>query len=236
MTAQAPAVGAYQRAIDGHLRADARFGFKLAYLRSFAAPKVASAVARHGRLIDDPRGRAKRTAALVLDIIQDIDSDRSRAAAMAVRTAHRGVEASVADYRYVLGCLLTTPIQFVDAADRHGFSEVERTSAVGAYRKVATALGLGNFPESFDAAVRYVDDYEAESACWTAAGALMAQTTLEAYAGTGVKRRLTFWLVRNSYSTPIVGEHLGLGRSSSAGRRLALSIYRLVRSLRGEAL
>lgn len=235
-TVEAPA-GAYQRAIDGPLRADARFGFKLAYLRCFSAPVVAHMVERHGALLRDPRSRAKRTAELVLAVIHDVDGDRAQQAADALRHAHRNVSADPVDYRYVLACLLTTPIEFVAKAGSRPFTEAEQVDAVRAYRRVGEALGLDGFPTSYDAALEHVRWYERAHGVHTAAGERMVRATIEAYTGPrGLRRALMVWLIRGSFVDGTVGGRLGLHDSSAAGRFLARWAYRTLRRIRGEAL
>lgn len=228
--------GAYEAALSGPHQRDLRFGFKLAYLRSFSVPSVARSVAAHGRLDHDPRARARRTADTVLAIVQSGDPAKRRAAAAALRTAHVGVDGHVDDFRYVLACLLVTPIEFVAAANRVGLTRTEVEGAVRAYRDVGAALDLGGFPTSYAEAADHLHEHERQHGCRTTDGARMVNATIEAYAGRARPRRyLVRWLIRGGFRNAQLTANLGLGRSSRASTSLALMAYRVLRRGKREA-
>ena len=146
-------------------------GHRLAYLRTFASPRVAALLDHTGQMRADPRRRATDTGVLMYMLIHHgLDSDIGLAIVERLNDLHEPYRIRNEDYLWVLATFTVLGIQVID---RHGWRKLldhERQAILIWYRELGTRMGITNIPDTYTAFEAWFSDYERANLRRTAAG------------------------------------------------------------------
>ena len=202
-------------------QAEIHAGFFVSYYRNFAVPSIARTLAGTGEMAARPLKRSYDTGIVIHEIIANgFDHERSRAMIGLLRRVHAGVPGSAEDFVYVLMTLLVLPLRWADAHGWRRLTDLEKEAATAFYAELGSRMGLGPVPASFEAACRFLDDYEARNLGPSPEGAALLAATVPA-----LENRLPAWLRRFTplvlalmMDRPQVADALGLKRAPAALR------------------
>ncbi|MEU6171240.1 oxygenase MpaB family protein [Streptantibioticus parmotrematis] len=144
-----------------HFPADYKVGLNLGFYRTFAVPTIARALARTEKLEREPRLRAKATGRLVYALIEHgLASPAAREVVSRLRTLHEGIDAGNEHYVYVMSAFCVCPVRWIDAHGWRRTTPKERAAAHRFYARLATEMGIEDFPASFEETRRWMREFE----------------------------------------------------------------------------
>lgn len=136
-------------------------GLNLAFYRSFAAPNIATLLAKTRVAVDEPVQRATDTAVLVWEMVMHgFDHERGRAALKRMNRIHSAFSIANDDHLYVLSTLVVVPIRFMDRYGWRRTFEHERIASAEFYQQMGRRMGLRDIPVGFAEFETYMRDYE----------------------------------------------------------------------------
>lgn len=211
----------YREMVLFDFQAEIHAGFFVSYYRNFAVPPIARTLAGSGEMAARPLKRSYDTGIVIHEIIANgFDHERSRAMIALLRRVHAGVPGTAEDFVYVLMTLLVLPLRWVEAHGWRRLTALEKEAATAFYSELGSRMGLGPVPASFEAACRFLDDYEDRNLGPSPEGAALLAATVPA-----LKNRLPAWLRRFTplvlalmMDKPEVADALGLKRAPTALR------------------
>ena len=138
-----------------------RVGFKLAFLRPFAVPRMADVLAGTGQMIDNADRRGQRTAVLMYEIIADgLEGPRARRVVEHINRAHSSPAVRQDDLTYVLCAFIVVPTRYIHRYGSRKLTPGEQEVSVQYYRELGRLLQIDDLPETYRDAERIFDDYE----------------------------------------------------------------------------
>ena len=156
-----------------------RFGWNLAFYRSFAVPRMAALLAHTGEIENRTMKRARDTGLMMYEIFeQGLDHPRSREVIRRLNRMHHQWDIDPDDYRYILTTFAVVPTRF---AQRHGWralSAPELDATYRFYRDLGQRMGIRSIPGSYRAMADWLDEYEAREVRHSAEGARLTALTL----------------------------------------------------------
>ncbi|WP_261792386.1 oxygenase MpaB family protein [Arthrobacter sp. PM3] len=200
-------------------QAEIHAGFFVSYYRNFAVPSIARTLAGTGEMAARPLKRSYDTGIVIHEIIANgFDHERSRAMIGLLRRVHAGVPGTAEDFIYVLMTLLVLPLRWVEAHGWRRLTGLEKAAATAFYAELGRQMGLGPVPESFDAACRFLDDYEAANLGPSPEGAALLAATVPALENRlpAPLRRFAPVILALMMDKPEMADALGLRRAPSA--------------------
>jgi hypothetical protein len=209
----------YRNMVLFDFQAEIHAGFFVSYYRNFAVPSIARTLAGTGEMAARPLKRSYDTGIVIHEIIANgFDHERSRAMIGLLRRVHAGVPGTAEDFVYVLMTLLVLPLRWVDTHGWRRLTALEKAAATAFYTELGRRMGLGPVPESFDAACRFLDDYEAANLGPSPEGAALLAATVPALENRlpAPLRRLTPLVLALMMDKPEVAGALGLRRAPAA--------------------
>lgn len=151
---------------------DTRMGLHLAYLRTFAVPRIAELLDRTGHTAAEPDRRAADTGLFMCEVINSgVESPRGRAVIRRLNELHRRWPIAIEDYRYILCTFIVVPTRFIDRYSWRPLTRAEREACTAFYFRLGELMGISNPPaHSYDEASQFLTDYEAAHVAPSSAG------------------------------------------------------------------
>lgn len=151
-----------------------------ALFRTYAVPSV-------GRLLDETRqfttACQKRydDTALLLEapFVHGFDSEDGRTAIRRINQMHKMYDISNDDMRYVLSTFVVVPKRWLDDYGWRPLTDRELRATVNYYRDLGRHLGIKDIPETYDAFMHLMDDYEREHFAFDEGARRVADATLD---------------------------------------------------------
>ncbi len=164
------------------LEEDMRFGFFLAYYRTFAIPSGSETLVRNGEIPARPMKRTIDTAVVIFELIAGgLDSERGRHMTALLNRVHRYVPGTPEDFLYVLMTLLVVPLRWTE---RHGWrkpTRAEEDAATRFFQELGARMHITGIPATFRDAGDFLDDYESRRVRPSAAGRTLMDSTLQVF-------------------------------------------------------
>lgn len=136
-----------QQLYYGRHRLSLRAGTYLALVRMMALGHLVPALYGHTQLAAQTHARLSRTRQTLLDlIVHGFDSAPGRAAVQRLRQVHAPLQASPADFRYVLGAFFLEPLRWNAAHGRIKLTDDETAQLLAFWLEVGQAMGLADLP------------------------------------------------------------------------------------------
>lgn len=157
---------------------DIRVGLNLAFYRTFAVPRIAELLVHTGQIQGNPHKRSMDTGLFMYELIEaGYDSDRGRQVVRALNTMHRRWDIAQEDYLYVLTTFIVVPTRWLEDYGPRSLTDAETAAVTTFYRELGRRMNIDNLPDSYPAAERIFDDYEAHNVRYSAAGKVLMQST-----------------------------------------------------------
>lgn len=152
---------AYRLLVLRELPKEARQGWQVAFLRTYATPRMADLLIESGALLTGARKRAHDTYLLLYEIIHHgLDDPRSRRAISTINRAHRPWAIEPEDMTYVLCAFLVVPIRQIDTTGWRPTTDREKACAHRFVARLGELMGIGDIPADYADAERILDAYE----------------------------------------------------------------------------
>ena len=213
--------GIYREMVLFDFQAEIHAGFFVSYYRNFAVPSIARTLAGTGEMAARPLKRSYDTGIVIHEIIANgFDHERSRAMIGLLRRVHASVPGTAEDFVYVLMTLLVLPLRWVEAHGWRRPTNLETEAAAAFYSELGRRMGLGPVPATFEAACRFLDDYEDRYLGPSPEGAALLAATVPALENRlpVMARRFTPLVLALMMDKPEVADALGLKRAPAALR------------------
>lgn len=227
MTSQDP--GVVEQLYYGRHRMAFRVGTYLALVRMMGIGHLVTALYGHTQLLAQTQARLARTRQTLRDLIcEGFDSEAGRAAVQRLRGAHRGVEATGDDYRYVLATFFLEPLRWNEAHGRRPLSIAELDTLLSFWHRVGEAMGIGELPPTLAEWRHLQQAYEARHLRPTPEGHRLAQLCLRDVVKLTVPwgTRWAFRRLMRATMEPRVRDCLGIAPPGGVSRWVAARALR----------
>lgn len=172
-----------QRMYQHTHRQSLRWGTVIGLMRVMAVPAVADALYRSGGFLKIPGVRIAQTRAMIKTlVIHGLDSSQGRQAIEKMNRAHQGVNATSADFCFVLGRFFIDPIAWNTAYSSRKFTGVEKHTLFDFWRSVGERLGVADMPESLADWCAFDSRYQQSRLAQNKKGTILALKCLQALA------------------------------------------------------
>jgi hypothetical protein len=156
-----------------------RFGWNLAFYRSFAVPRMAHLLAHTGEMEQRTLKRARDTGLMMYELFeQGLDHPRSREVLRKLNRMHRQWPIEPDDYQYILTTFAVVPTRFADNFGWRPVSAPERAATGRFYAELGARMGIREIPGGYDGMAGYLDRYEAAQVRPSPEGIRLAALTL----------------------------------------------------------
>lgn len=146
----------------GRHRHSFRIGSYLALVRMMGIRHLVTALYGHTLLASETHARLARTRQTLRSLIcTGFESPEGRRAVQRLRDAHRHVDASAEDYRYVLATFFLEPLRWNERHATEKLTGLEETVLLSFWMKVGLAMGIEALPRTLPEWKRLQQAYEA---------------------------------------------------------------------------
>ncbi|WP_187279468.1 oxygenase MpaB family protein [Quadrisphaera setariae] len=144
----AEAEATYQRVVQ-EFTLEFRLANALAYLRTYASPRVAALLLHTGHVQHASTERAVDTALFVYELVHHgIDSEQGQEVVRRLNAMHGRWSIRNDDSLWVLGTFAVLGPQMIDALGWRRLTDDERQACVDWWREVGTRMGITGIPET----------------------------------------------------------------------------------------
>ncbi|GAB3479265.1 oxygenase MpaB family protein [Nocardiopsis coralliicola] len=154
----------------------------LALYRTYAVPSVGGLLGDTEEFTDRTQHRYDDTA-LILGAMMEhgFEPGRGRDALRRMNQMHRSYDISNEDYLYVLSTFVVMPVRWLNdwGFGWRRLSAHEVRANTNYYRSLGRHMGIKEIPETYEAFLKYFEDYEAEHFDFTQGGRDVSDATLE---------------------------------------------------------
>ncbi|WP_182378996.1 oxygenase MpaB family protein [Nocardioides sp. WS12] len=152
-------------------------GFAL--FRTFAVPSVGRLLYETGAFTEATQKRYDDTGLLLEPpIVHGFESAEGRAALRRINQMHKAYDISNDDMRYVLSTFVVVPKRWLDEFGWRPLTDNEVRAVVNYYRALGKHLNIKDIPETYDAFMHLMDDYERTHFAFDQGGRRVADATL----------------------------------------------------------
>jgi len=156
-----------------------RFGWNLAFYRSFAVPRMAVLLAETGEIENQTMKRARDTGLMMYELFeQGLDHPRSREVIRRLNRMHHRWDIEQDDYRYILTTFAVVPTRFAERFGWRPVSALELDATHRFYTELGRRMGIRSIPGSYAAMADFLDEYEAREVRYSPQGARLTGRTL----------------------------------------------------------
>lgn len=136
-------------------------GLQMAYLRTYASPRVAGLLVATGHVQHAPLRRATDTALFMYELFHHgLDSDVGRQVVHRLNQMHHRWSIRNEDYLWILGTFAVLPAQMIDRYAWRKLTDVERQASTDWYRELGTRMGITGIPANYEDFEDAFRDYE----------------------------------------------------------------------------
>lgn len=144
----AAAEATYQRVVE-EFTLEFRLANALAYLRTYASPRVASLLLHTGHVEHAATERAVDTALFVYELVHaGVDSERGREVVRRLNAMHHRWSIRNDDSLWVLGTFAVLGPQVIDTLGWRRLTDDEHQACVDWWREVGTRMGITGIPQT----------------------------------------------------------------------------------------
>lgn len=148
-----------------------RVAHTLAYLRTSAAPRIASLTAYTGHVEHAPLKRATDTGLLMYELFYNgFESPQGRAVVSKLKHMHQRWSIRNEDYLYVLGTFAVLGPQTINRYAWRKLTAEESQDAVDFFRELGTRMGVTEIPTTYPEFAHFFENYERRHLRATPAG------------------------------------------------------------------
>jgi hypothetical protein len=150
-----------------------------ALFRTYAVPSIGRLLDETGAFTGAVQKRYDDTALLLeAPFVHGFDSESGRTALRRINQMHRAYDISNDDFRYVLSTFVVVPKRWLDDYGWRRLTDGELRASVNYYRALGRHMGIKDIPETYDAFMHLMDDYERAHFDFDAGGRRVADATL----------------------------------------------------------
>lgn len=150
-----------------------------ALFRTYAVPSIGRLLHETGAFTEHVQKRYDDTALLLeAPFVHGLDSEAGRTAIRRVNQMHRAYDISNEDFLYVLATFVVVPKRWLDDYGWRTLTETELRATVNYYRALGRHMGIKDIPETYDAFMHLMDDYERAHFDFDAGARRVADSTL----------------------------------------------------------
>lgn len=151
----------YQRLVLWEFPYEARMGWQLAFLRTFAVPRMARLIYGSGEMLNRTRKRVYDTGIVIYEIVHaGVDSPVGHRMASLMNRAHRGYPIEADDMTYVLAAFIVAPIRHITKVGWRAPTAAERYAAHDFFARLGRLMNIAHIPADYDETERFFDAYE----------------------------------------------------------------------------
>lgn len=187
-----------------HLSFEVRYGapiftyalFSLAFARQVAVPEIAAVLYRGGQglIVTDTRKRNDDTLIFFGELFRHGDTPAGRAIAQRLKQMHDRFGIPNELHLYTLATLVCEPHRASRRlCGRQVISDAENQAGFNFWRVMGGHMGITDIPDSFDALLRWMEDFERTRYGHTTGGALVAQALAQEFAARWFPRFAQRW-------------------------------------------
>ncbi|TXR52471.1 oxygenase MpaB family protein [Quadrisphaera setariae] len=210
----------YRALVQEHYPVEFSIGHRLAYLRTYASPRVAGLLVQTGHVAHTPLKRATDTGLFIYELIHaGFDSETGEHVVARLRAMHLRWKIRNEDHLWVLGTFVVLSLRLIDQVSHRPLSEDERQATVDFYRELGTRMGVQDVPADFATFAATFDAYELANLRRSPAGQQLLAATWRAALSTmpAVLRPFTGQAIA-ALTTEPARTALGLDRPSALTR------------------
>ncbi|WP_436699063.1 oxygenase MpaB family protein [Nocardioides sp. BYT-33-1] len=150
-----------------------------ALFRTYAVPSIGRLLDETGAFTGAVQKRYDDTALLLeAPFVHGFDSEAGRTAMRRINQMHRMYDIADDDFRYVLSTFVVVPKRWLDDYGWRTLTDGELRASVNYYRALGRHMGIKDIPETYDAFMHLMDDYERAHFDFDAGGRRVADSTL----------------------------------------------------------
>ena len=150
-----------------------------ALFRTYAVPSIGRLLDETGAFTGAVQKRYDDTALLLeAPFVHGFDTEAGRTAIRRINQMHRSYDISNDDFRYVLSTFVVVPKRWLDAYGWRPLTDHELRASVNYYRALGRHMNIKDIPETYDAFMHLMDDYERAHFAFDEGGRRVADATL----------------------------------------------------------
>lgn len=150
-----------------------------ALFRTYAVPSIGRLLDETGAFTRQVQQRYDDTVLLLeAPFVHGFDSPAGRTALRRINQMHKAYDISNDDFRYVLSTFVVVPKRWLDAYGWRPLTDTELRATVNYYRALGRHMGIKDVPETYDAFMHLMDDYERAHFDFDAGARRVADATL----------------------------------------------------------
>lgn len=170
----------YQRLMLWEFPREARMGWQLAFLRTFAVPRMAQTLVDAGQLVHSPLKRAYDTGLIIYELVYGgTDSPRGRQMISVMNRAHHGNNIYDEDMTYVLCAFMVTPLRYIERTGWRPLTENDQHASWAFYARLGKLMNIATIPPDYAAAAAFYDRYERAMVSPSPAGYLLGANLIK---------------------------------------------------------
>lgn len=155
------AAEATYRAINNAFPTETKLAHALAYLRTYASPRVSGLLAHTGHVQHSPTKRAVDTGLHFLELLHHgLDSPQGHQVIESMNRMHHHWKIRNEDNLWVLGTFAVLGPQVIDTYAWRTLTDAERQATVDWWREVGTRMGITDIPTTYPDFAATFRDYE----------------------------------------------------------------------------
>ncbi|ABS06069.1 oxygenase MpaB family protein [Kineococcus radiotolerans] len=170
----------YRRLALAEFATESRIGFHLAYLRTFASPRVAGLLSHTGQMQKEPRRRGTDTGLFMYELIHHgLGSEVGDEVVRRLNGMHHRFSIRNEDYVWILGTFVVLGVRTIRRFGWRELTVFEEQASIDWYRELAARMDLTDVPETFEEFDRWFSDYEQTQLRSSPAGRQLIAATLD---------------------------------------------------------
>jgi len=163
---------------------ESRIGFHLAYLRTFASPRVAGLLAHTGQMEKEPRRRGTDTGLFMYELIHaGLGSEVGDEVVRRLNGMHQRFSIRNEDYVWILGTFVVLGMRTIKRFGWRDLTAFEEQASIDWYRELGARMGLHDVSQTFADFDAWFSDYERTELRSTPHGQRLIAATLDTVFG-----------------------------------------------------
>lgn len=150
--------------------------------KTYAIPSISKILVSTKELLDNCARRYDDTDLIVREFSeQPFNSWRAELAIKRLNALHGKYAISNEDYLYVLAVFAVEPFRWIDMYGYRRSHNLEKVCSHIFWDNIGTKMGIKDIPTSYDALVKYLDDFEEQNMKFHQNNALLAKHTIDLF-------------------------------------------------------
>lgn len=175
---------AYRKLALVDFATESRIGFHLAYLRTFASPRVAGLLSHTGQMEQEPRRRGTDTGLFMYELIHaGLGSEVGDDVVRRLNGMHHRFAIRNEDYIWILGTFVVLGLRTIRRFGWRDLTPFEEQASIDWYRELGARMRVADVPESYPAFDDWFNAYERDELRSSPAGRRLVTATLDTVFG-----------------------------------------------------